>query len=79
MVSSTTHTRVTFPGSLTTTHDHSRPLTIRYIKTVITFGDNALPTALMISYTFLPAAVAVIFKTRSCEEFDDGSSLLREE
>ena len=51
----------------------------RYIKTVISFGDNALPTALMISYTFLPAAVAVIFKTRSCEEFDDGSSLLREE
>ena len=46
---------------------------------VITFGDNALPTALMISYTFLPAAVAVIFKTRSCEEFDDGSVLLREE
>ena len=51
----------------------------RYIKMSNSFGDNALRTALMIAYTFLPAAVAVIFKTRSCEEFDDGSSLLREE
>ena len=58
---------------------YSRPLTTRYIKAISTLGDNALPTALMIAYTFLPAAVAVIFKTRSCEEFDDGSSLLREE
>ena len=37
----------------------------------------ALPTALTVAYTFLPAATAAIFKTFSCEDFEDGSSLLR--
>ena len=32
-----------------------------------------------VAFTFAPPAVAAIFKTRSCEEFDDGSSRLRED
>ena len=50
-----------------------------YLKFTQTVSKNALPTALIVAYTFLPTAVGVIFKTRSCEEFDDGSSLLRED
>ena len=42
-------------------------------------SNNALPAALTIAFTLQPAAVAVIFKTRDCERFDDDSYMLRED